>query len=190
MTASLDGFLTPNATLANPFPNGFLQRTGSAAGLATFMGRSITFFNPEAKSQYSMRAQFSVQREVARNLLIEVGYMYNKGVRLVVDQNINGLPLQYLSRSPVRDQANIDRMTANVPNPFAGLIPGTPLNGSTIQRQQLLRAFPQFAVSQVVPSAAFPPSNPASTTGVIAQNRNDGSYLFPCFAVPRRTAFQ
>jgi hypothetical protein len=44
----------------------------------------------------------------------------------------------------VRDQATIDFLTANVTNPFAGLLPGTSLNGSTIQRQQLLQTFPQF----------------------------------------------
>jgi hypothetical protein len=31
-----------------------------------------------------------------------------------------------------------------VTNPFAGLIPGTARNGSTIQRQELLKPFPQF----------------------------------------------
>jgi hypothetical protein len=31
-----------------------------------------------------------------------------------------------------------------VPNPFAGLMPGTAFNGTTIQVQQLLRPFPQF----------------------------------------------
>jgi hypothetical protein len=188
VVASLDGFLTPTATLANPFPTGIQQPTGSSLGLATFLGRSITFFNPDAKSHYSMRGQFSIQREVARNLLVEVGYMYNKAVRLLVDQNINGLPLQYLSTSAVRDQANIDRMTANVPNPFAGLIPGTPLNGSTIPRHQLLRAFPQFAASQTVPNALYAPSSTAassaaSTTGVIAQNRSDGSSYFHALQV-------
>lgn len=80
-------------------------------------------------------------------------------------------------------------MTSNVANPFAGLAPGTTLNGSTIQRQQLLRAFPQFAVSQVVPSAAFPPSNPASTTGVVAQNRNDGSSYFHALQIRAEQRF-
>jgi hypothetical protein len=31
-----------------------------------------------------------------------------------------------------------------VPNPFAGLVPGTPHNNATIQRQNLLRPYPQF----------------------------------------------
>ena len=64
-----------------------------------------------------MRGQLSVQRELTKNLLMEVGYMYNKGIRLLVDHNLDGVPLQYLSTSPVRDQANVERMTANVANP-------------------------------------------------------------------------
>ena len=31
-----------------------------------------------------------------------------------------------------------------MPNPFAGLIPGTALNNATVARSQLLRPFPQF----------------------------------------------
>jgi hypothetical protein len=33
-------------------------------------------------------------------------------------------------------------LSAQVPNPFEGLLPGTPFNGATIARQQLLRPFP------------------------------------------------
>ena len=42
-----NSYLSPNATLSNPFPAGFLQPTGSTLGLATFLGKSLTFFNPE-----------------------------------------------------------------------------------------------------------------------------------------------
>ena len=54
------------------------------------------------------------------------------------------MPAQYLSTSDARDQATINRLTANVPNPFQGLLPGTTLNGPTIQLEQLLRSYPQF----------------------------------------------
>ena len=57
---------------------------------------------------------------------------------------LNGVPAQYLSTSRVRDQATINFLTAQVPNPFRGLLPGTSFNGATIARQQLLRPFPQF----------------------------------------------
>lgn len=141
---TLNGYRTPASTLSNPFPNGIEQPTGSAAGLSTFLGRSVSFFNPDAKSQYSARWQLSVQREIGRNSVIEIGYMANKAVRLPVDYNTNGLPVQFLSTSTSRDQATINQLTGNVANPFAGLIPGTGLNGSLIARNQLLVAFPQF----------------------------------------------
>jgi hypothetical protein len=51
---------------------------------------------------------------------------------------------QFLSTSPIRDDAINNFLTVNIPNPFRGLAPGTGFNGSTIQRQQLLRPFPQF----------------------------------------------
>ena len=62
-------------------------------------------------------------------------------------RNINTTPLQYLSTSPTRDQATIDYLSANVPNPFFNLMPvtaGTAFRSSTIARERLLRPYPQF----------------------------------------------
>ena len=64
VTASLDGFLTPNATLANPFPTGILQPTGSAAGLGTFLGRSITFFNPDPNPTTRCAVRFRLSEKL------------------------------------------------------------------------------------------------------------------------------
>ena len=82
-----------------------------------------------------------------------------------VNHNFNGTPLQYLSTSATRDQATIDRLSANVPNPFAGLLPGTGLNGSVIARSQLLGAFPQYS----------------GAGGVVGQSFTDGSSWFHAF---------
>ena len=121
-----------------------------------FLGRAITFANPNAKSQYSGRWQIAIQRELGKNSVLEVGYMGNQAVRLPVDLAADGVPLQYLSKSPFRDQATINNLTGNVTNPMAGLIPGTTLNGSLVARNQLLRPFPHF-------------------TSVTDQRMNDGS---------------
>lgn len=161
---TLNGFLSPSATLANPFPNGIEQPTGNRLGVGTFLGRNVVFANPNAESQYSARWQLSVQREVGKNSVVEVGYMANKAVRLPVDYAANGVPVAQLSTSPARDQDTINRLTGNVSNPFAGLIPGTTLNGGVLARNQLLRAFPQF-------------------TGVTAQRLNDGSSHFHAMMV-------
>src|SRR5262249_13978993 len=59
-------------------------------------------------------------------------------------RSMDALPNQYLSTAPTRDQANIDYLSTQVPNPFAGLLPGTSLNTATIARSQLLAPYPQF----------------------------------------------
>ena len=162
LVATNNGYLTQAASLADPFPGGIQRPTGSSLGLATNLGQSITFYNPNPKYPYSSRWQFSVQRELFPNVLLEIGYMGNKAVKMPVNQNLNGTPLQFLSTSPFRDQATIDRLSANVPNPFAGLLPGTGLNGSVVARSQLLGAFPQYS----------------GAAGVVTQALNDGSSHF------------
>ncbi len=142
--STLDSYLTPNATLSNPFPNGIQQPSGTALGTATNLGKSITYFNPTPLNPYSLRWTLGIQRQLSKDTVLEVGYIGNHAVHLPVDTPIDPFPRQYLSTSPRRDQAIIDRNTAVVPNPFAGLIPGTTLNGSTVQLSQLLRPFPQF----------------------------------------------
>ncbi len=144
VVSTLNSFLTPNVTLSNPFPNGILQPSGSSLGAATFLGKDISFYNPSPLNPYSIRWTIGLQRQLSKDTVLEVGYIGNHAVHLPVDTPINSLPRQYLSTSPTRDQAVIDRNTAVVPNPFAGLIPGTNLNGSTVGVNQLLRPFPEF----------------------------------------------
>jgi hypothetical protein len=56
---------SPAVTLANPFPNGITQPTGSSAGLATFVGQNIVFLNPQVKDPYSVRWNFGFQHAEA-----------------------------------------------------------------------------------------------------------------------------
>jgi hypothetical protein len=65
-------------------------------------------------------------------------------VHLPENLDANAIPDSVLSTSPVRDQATINALTANIANPFQGLLPGTTLNGSTIAVQQLLKPHPQL----------------------------------------------
>ncbi len=159
LVATLNSYLTPFATLSDPFPNGIQQPTGSSLGLATFVGQSVSFRNPNPLNPYSFRWTLDVQRQLSRDVVFEIGYVGNHSVHLTLDRQLNYVPRQYYSTSPVRDQAVIDRNTANVTNPFSGIAPNTNLDGSTIQRQQLLKPFPEF-------------------TGVTEQGLNDGSSYF------------
>jgi len=65
---------------------------------------------------------------------------------LGIGEDFNAIPAEYLSRSPVRDQATIDRLSSAVSNPFFGLpeFAGSGLTGRTVGRSQLLRPYPHF----------------------------------------------
>jgi hypothetical protein len=143
---SLDTGLTIRATLANPFPDGVADPPGNSNGANTFLGRTIGRFNDNVnyRNGQSMRWSLSMQRELPKQWVVEGAYVASRGYDLSTDVNINPVFRQYLSTSNVRDTATINFLTAQVANPFAGLLPGEGLNSATTQRQQLLRPFPQF----------------------------------------------
>jgi hypothetical protein len=147
LMVSLDNGLSFIETLSNPFQGGVHQPVGSATGIETFLGQDITFFNPNPRSPRMQRWQIGIQRELRGGWVGKAAYVGNRGSQIETTRNLNATPLQYLSTSPVRDQATIDRLSQNVPNPFFGLMPSTAitaLRGQTIARERLLRPFPQF----------------------------------------------
>ena len=76
-------------------------------------------------------------------------YVGSRGTDLPVPRAINNIPMQYLSTSRIRDTATEALLSGNVPSPFTGLLPGSTINGATVQRQQLLRPFPEFGTISV-----------------------------------------
>ena len=138
LVPSTDDGLTFDATLSNPFPNGILEPRGAADGLMTYVGRGVSFFNDNPKAPAQQRWQFSVQRELPQRVLLELGYIGNSGSEIEISRDLRPLPLQYLSRSPLRDDPTINYLSAAVPNPFYGLLPGTNLSGRTVNRSYLL----------------------------------------------------
>jgi Carboxypeptidase regulatory-like domain/TonB dependent receptor len=139
--------LTFTASLADPFQRGINQPTGSSLGLLTFLGQNINFVPTNRKHGNSQRYEISFQRELPGKWVGEVAWIANRGYDLEVAYDLNPVPEQFLSKSPVRDQAVIDNLTANVTNPFRGIeaFRGTTLfTATTIQRQQAVRPFPHF----------------------------------------------
>jgi Carboxypeptidase regulatory-like domain/TonB dependent receptor len=160
--------------LFNPFPTGVAAPAGASLGIATFLGRELDLVPANRRNGGLQRWEFSVQRELPGQWLVEATYAGNRAYNLTTGNEstdnvvLNPTPRQFLSTSPVRDAATIAFLEANVSNPFQGLLPGTNLNGSTIQRQQLLRLIPQF--------------------GRIRTRRDDGSAIYHSgqFRVERR----
>ena len=75
--------------------------------------------------------------------MADASYVGNITRRLPVSLNQNFIPPEVLNSIPV-DQRQA-YFTAQVPNPMAGLLPGTGINGATTTRAQLLYAYPQYS---------------------------------------------
>ena len=151
LVPSEDNGQTFVATLANPFPNGLLEPVGSGLGLMSNVGSGVSFpYVGEVRNPRSHRFSLGAQRELRGGLLVEGTYVASLSENLPVTVELNAVPKQYFSTSPVRDQATNDRLTAAVANPFFPLLPGTNLAAATVQRQQLLRPYPQFTSIQAL----------------------------------------
>ncbi|MEO7142740.1 MAG: carboxypeptidase regulatory-like domain-containing protein [Bryobacteraceae bacterium] len=133
----------PQNTLTNPFPDGILRPAGASLGLKTALGQTYQFADP-AGGQPPYVHQFSaeIQRELPRDFLVTAAYVGSRSRDIAVTQQINALPLSAL-------QLGSAALTQNVANPFAGLLPGTSLNGSTIAKQQLLAPYPEFLLNGI-----------------------------------------
>ncbi len=141
-----NNYLTPATTLADPFPTGILVPAGGAQGPSTFLGQQVKFFAPDARNSYSIRWNFGVQRQLPGRFVLEVAYIGNHAVHLMLsDTNLNILPRQYLSPALARDNNVVNFLSATVANPFQDLLPNSSsLNGATVAQSQLLLPFPQF----------------------------------------------
>ncbi len=141
----------PAAPITNPFPNGLTPPTGSSQGLATLAGESIGAMYRNVPNSSVQNISFDFQYEVAKGMVLEVGYSGSQGRKLLFGTgvNINQLPTQLLSLGSQLDQP--------VANPFFGVIQTGVLAGATVPRQRLLRPYPHFnAVNQAanIPGAS------------------------------------
>lgn len=135
---------TVNTTLDHPFPNGFQLPAGASGGLGNNLGTTIQqdyLTNNDGRTPYSEQANFNVQRTLPGQTIVEVGWLFNQGKFLV--QGDPGVPHDQVNPSYLSlGSALLDQ----VPNPFYGIIttPGSPLSQLTVQRNQLLRPYPQY----------------------------------------------
>ena len=154
---SLDSGATRNATLSNPYPQGILTPPGSSLGDMTFIGLGVGTITRKNSNPKMYSWNFSIQREVGWNSLLEVNYTASRGVNLYSPYtSLSPLdPMYWLGSSAPYTRTQLQ---AQVPNPFYGIITdpkATNLNGRTIQMYRLLRNMPQYdGVSGSDPNAA------------------------------------
>jgi hypothetical protein len=143
------------ANLDNRFPNGFAQPVGAAGGLETLLGDPITYVLPQLREPYTQRWDFSIQRMLPSQILLDVSYMGSRSVGLEVTEAQNSTFRQYLSTSPTRDQATISELSQQVASPFYGIpqFQETGLASKTIALSQLLTPHPQFTGISTIDNA-------------------------------------
>ncbi|MFB3828534.1 MAG: TonB-dependent receptor domain-containing protein [Bryobacteraceae bacterium] len=136
MVTSVDGGLTPFATLSNPFPNGLVAPTGSSLGAATGLGQALSIWGNDPVMPGSYQWNVDLQRQLPYSVLVDVAYVGNRGVHLAGARQINTLPTQYLAMGPA--------LLQTVRNPFAGTVPTGTMAQPNVTASRLLRPFPQF----------------------------------------------
>lgn len=152
---TLDNYVTQYATLANPFPAGFVTPQQGKYGPLTLWGEgngnhtSNTFTNGEI-----YQWNYGIQRELPGKWLLDINYSANHSVHL--PWNYSTQNRNFISAAD-RLKYGTEGLNKNVPNPFQYLfvqVPGKPApvindpnsiyNFATVPQIDLLRPYPQF----------------------------------------------
>jgi hypothetical protein len=140
--------VNPTNLLRNPFPTGFVLPIGRSEGAMSGVGFALASAWPDQmKTPYSQQWNFTIQRQVTPQTMIEVAYAGNKGTR---NEIVQGDQAQ-LHPNLLRPE---NRLLDLVPNPFFRLIDSSSVLGqATVQRGRLLRG-PYSQFTSVGPGAA------------------------------------
>jgi len=139
---STDGGLTPNAVtnLTNVFGSGLNQPVGAGLGDRTGIGKSLSIFEPTAKSPYVQQYSLDVQRELPFSMALSLAYVGSRSKNLTINTagyNINQVESRHF---PLGRAA----LAAAVPNPYFQRGGTDGLASANVSQAQLLRPFPAF----------------------------------------------
>jgi len=139
-TVGSDG-IHPNALMSNPFPSGYFYPPGSSLGALSAIGQNLNSAYPASlKTLYNQQWNFSIQRTLAPNTLLQVAYVGNKGTHLAWSGGGGSASMNMLRPETVSSIGN--QLLSLVPNPLYGLISTGTLAQPQVQYGQLVRPFP------------------------------------------------
>jgi hypothetical protein len=124
--------------LHNGFPSAWGMPLGRAGGQNAFLGQSAAYVLPVAKDPSAQVFTLTVSRQLPWNWVVDASYVGNHGNHFLNSSpNINTLDPRYYSMGTAA-------LSASVPNPYAGIVPGS-LGAPTITRANLLRPYPYMS---------------------------------------------
>ncbi len=112
--------------------------------MQTTLGQGPSFADPTGRLGYVHSFSFGLQRLLPGQVNLDVSYVGSRTIGAGTTKSYNALSIQNLALGDATKGGDPNYLTAQVPNPFAGLLPGTSLNNATVTRQQLLLPFPEF----------------------------------------------
>ena len=131
----------PAFMLSQGLPSAPIQPLGSALGPSAFLGQSVTYDEPNARTPMSQQWDFSIQKQLPGSWVVDVTYSGNHGTHLVAgNYNLNQMSDAQLSLGTALQNP--------VANPYAGAVPGS-LGSATITRQQSFLPFPYYTTINV-----------------------------------------
>jgi hypothetical protein len=126
----------PAFVLSQGLPSAPIQPLGSALGPSAFLGQGVTYDEPNARTPMSQQWDFSVQKQLPGNWVVDATYSGNHGTHLVAGSyNLNQIGDAQLSLGTALQNP--------VANPYAGVVAGS-LGSATITQQQSLLSFPYY----------------------------------------------
>jgi hypothetical protein len=124
--------------LQNGFPGAWALPLGSAGGPNVFLGQSASYINPVAKDPSAQVFTLTISREMPYDIVVDASYAGNHGNHFEnYSPNLDFLSPQYYSMGTAA-------LSAQMPNPYAGLVPGS-LGAATLTQAQILKPFPYMA---------------------------------------------
>jgi hypothetical protein len=129
-----------------------LKPAGPSAGVAVSAGGGISGFQYNNPVSYQQQWNFGIERSLIRNMTLSVNYTGGHGVDLPMNPRPNDLQPAYYGAVGDPGKVQTSYLQAQVPNPFygvAGIAPGSALLNPTVQRVQLLSAFPEYTTGAI-----------------------------------------
>jgi hypothetical protein len=150
-TSTLADNVTPYGHLSDPFSS-YVKPTGSSLGLATTVGSSVNFTNPNFQVPSLWEYSVSLQQLLTRNDVVDISYSGTRAYNVEGSYNINAVSAAWQEQCNVlaggnRQLCDGSGAPAQVASPFyqvpgfAGTTYGTK---STISSGALTRPFPAF----------------------------------------------